>query len=71
MLLTDKIIEHAEKLNDSERKEYFKGLVEGFKMGNYLMPIRGDNHRSMKIAELTDFIMLVRKENGLDTPESK
>lgn len=45
MLWTDKIIEHAEKLNDSERKEYFKGLVEGFKMGNYLMPIRGDNHR--------------------------
>lgn len=63
MLWTDKIIEHAEKLNDGERKEYFKGLVEGFKMG--------DAHSSMKAAELCDFIMLIRKENGLDTPESK
>lgn len=71
MLWTDKIIEHAEKLSETERKEYFKGLVEGFKMGNYLMPTRGDNHRSMKIAELADFIMLVRKENGLDTPTDK
>lgn len=71
MLWTDKIIEHAEKLNKGERKEYFKGLVEGFKMGNYLMPTRGDNHSSMKAAELCDFIMLVRKENGLDTPDVK
>lgn len=59
MLWTDKIIEHAEKLNEGERKEYFKGLVEGFKMGNYLTPTRGDNH------------MLVRNENGLDTPDNK
>lgn len=71
MLWTDKIIEHAEKLNDGERKEYFKGLVEGFKMGGYLMPTRGDAHSSMKAAELCDFIMLIRKENGLDTPTDK
>lgn len=66
MLWTDEIKRHADSLSDKERKEYMKGLREGFRLGNHLSPRRGDGQSSTKTMEFINLVRLfeLEKETG-------
>lgn len=62
MLWTDEIKEYADSLPVKQRKEYMKGLREGFRLGNYLYPRRGDSRSSTRTMEFTNLVRWLESE---------
>lgn len=62
MLWTDEIKEYADSLPVEQRKEYMKGLREGFRLGNYLFPRRGNSRSSTRTMEFTNLVHWLESE---------
>lgn len=62
MLWTDEIKQYADSLPSEKRKEYTKGLREGFRLGNYLYPRRGDSRSSTRTMEFTNLVRWLESE---------
>lgn len=66
MLWTDEIKEYADSLPSEKRKEYMKGLREGYRIANYLFPRRGDNCRSQRTIEFVALTTWLESEKEAD-----
>lgn len=67
MLWTNEIKKYADSLPNEQRKEYMKGLKEGFRLGNYLFPRRGDGRsstRAMEFATLVAWLESGKEDNN-------
>lgn len=62
MLWTDEIKKYADSLSAEQRKEYMKGLREGFRFGNYLFPRRGDSRSSTRTMEFATLVAWLESE---------
>lgn len=62
MLWTDEIKQYANSLPSEKRKEFMKGLREGFELGNYLYPRRGDSRSSKRTMEFTNLVYWLESE---------
>lgn len=62
MLWTDEIKRYADSLPSEKRKEFIRGLREGFRLGNYLYPRRGDSRSSTRTMEFTNLVRWLESE---------
>lgn len=62
MLWTDEIKKYADSLPIDQCKEYMKGLREGFRLGNYLFPSRGDSRSSIQAMEFATLVTWLESE---------
>lgn len=62
MLWTDEIKQYADSLPSEKRKEFIRGLREGFRLGNYLYPRRGDSRSSTRTMEFTNLVRWLESE---------